>query len=247
MFPHEKLQVYSRALDFTAQVAVLSTSWDTKHSVVDHFSRAAESIVLNLAEGARLPLGPMKLTSLDYALGSSLECAACLDVAHLKNLLAGQQFEHEKRRVCEITKMLIGLRRAWSESGESVLHEDPVEYAVKAEPSEARPLFNHERLDVYRVSLRFMRWFVALGPAQELTAPFRPVDKAATSVVLNIAEGNGRYARLDHKRFLQVAQSSAIKAAAHLDLCVAKKALAQADITAGKELLTRIGAMLARM
>ena len=186
----------------------------------------------------------MKLTSLDYALGSSLECAACLDVAHLKNLLAGQQFEPEKRRVCEIAKMLVGLRRAWSES---VLHEDRVEYAVKAEPSEAQPLFNHERLDVYRVSLSFMRWFVALGPAQELTAPFRPVDKAATSVVLNIAEGNGRYARLDHKRFLQVAQSSAVKAAAHLDLCVAKKVLTPADITVGKGFLTRVGAMLARM
>ena len=219
MFPHEKLQVYSKALDFTAQVTELSSSWDTKHSVVDHFSRAAESIVLNLAEGARLPFGPMKLTSLDYALGSSLECAACLDVAHLKNLLAGQQFEPEKRRVCQIAKMLVGLRRAWSESSESVLHEDSVEYVVKAEPSEAQTLFNHERLDVYRVSLSFMRWFVTLGPAQDLTAPFRPVDKAATSVVLNIAEGNGRYARLDHKRFLQVAQSSAVKAPL-ISICV---------------------------
>src|SRR5690349_4342995 len=92
MFSHEKLQVYSKALDFTAQVAVLCSSWDTKHSVVDHFTRAAESIVLNLAEGARLSFGPMKLTSLDYAQGSSLECAACLDIAHLKNLLASPQF-----------------------------------------------------------------------------------------------------------------------------------------------------------
>ena len=227
MFPHEKLQVYSRALDFTAQVAMLSSSWDTKHAVVDHFSRAAESIVLNLAEGARLSFGPMKLTSLDYALGSSLECAACLDIAHIKSLLAGPQFEHEKRRVCEITKMLVGLRRAWSDSSESVLREEHVQYPVAAEKSEAQPLFNHERLDIYRVSLDFVRWFVALAPAQELTAPFRPVDKAATSVVLNIAEGNGRYARLDHKRFLQVAQSSAVKTAAHLDLCVAKKVLTQ--------------------
>lgn len=247
MFSHEKLQVYSKALDFTAQVAVLCLSWDTKHSVVDHFSRAAESIVLNLAEGARLSFGPMKLTSLDYAQGSSLECAACLDIAHVKNLLASPQFEREKQRVCEITKMLVGLRRAWSESSESVLREEHTEYSVEAEPSEAQPLFNHERLDVYRVSLDLVRWFVALAPAQELTAPFRPVDKAATSVVLNIAEGNGRYARLDHKRFLEVAQSSAVKAAAHLDLCVAKKVLTLADITVGKALLTRVGAMLGRM
>jgi len=52
---------------------------------------------------------------------------------------------------------------------------------------------------------------------------------------------------LDHQRFLEMAQSSAVKAAAHLDLCVVKKLLTQADISSEKELLRRIGAMLARM
>ena len=92
-----------------------------------------------------------------------------------------------------------------------------------------------------------MGWFVSLAPAQNLAPAFRPVDKAGTRVILNIAEGNGRYAELDHQRFLEMAQSSAVKAAAHLDLCVVKKLLTQADISSGKELLRRIGAMLARM
>ena len=222
MFSHEKLRVYSQALDFVAQVSVLYSSWEKKHSVVDHFSRAAESIVLNLAEGARLSPAPMKLTSLDYAFGSSLECAACLDVALLKSLLARPQCEREKQRLCEITKMLVGLRKAWSESSKLVLHEDQAEYTVDSKPSEAQPLFNHERLDVYRVSLSVMRWFVSLVPAEELATPFRPVDKAATSVILNIAEGNGRYAMLDHKRFLDMAQSSAVKPR-RISICVSQK------------------------
>jgi four helix bundle protein len=191
MFPHEKLQVYGRALDFAAQAAVLSSFWDKKHSVADHFSRAAESIVLNLAEGARLSSGPMKLTSLDYALGSSLECAACLDVARLKGLLADPECGCEKHRLCEITKMLVGLRKAWSQSI-SQLQEESSEYSAERPTTAIEPLFHHESLDVYRVSLTFMRWFVSLAPARELTMAFRPVDKAATSVILNIAEGNGR-------------------------------------------------------
>ncbi len=243
MFPHEKLQVYGRALDFAAQAAILSSSWDKRHSVVDHFSRAAESIVLNLAEGARLASGPMKLTSLDYALGSSLECAACLDVARLKGLSADPQCQCEKRRLCEITKMLIGLRKAWSQPV-LYLQEEPSAYPAE---ESTEPLFYHERLDVYQAGLSFMGWFVSLAPAQELTPAFRPVDKAATSIVLNIAEGNGRYANLDHHRFLEIAQSSAVKAAAYVDLCVVRKLLGQTDVTSGKELLRRIGAMLARM
>ncbi len=114
-------------------------------------------------------------------------------------------------------------------------------------PADVAPLFYHERLVVYQVSLSFMEWFVSLARAQNLAPAFRAVDKAATSVILNIAEGNGRYAELDHERFLEMSQSSAVKAAAHLDLCVVKKLLTQTDTTPGKELLRRIGAMLARM
>jgi len=36
---------------------------------------------------------------------------------------------------------------------------------------------------------------------------------SGTSVVLNVAEGNGRYSELDHRRFLEVAAASAVKAA----------------------------------
>ena len=50
MFDHEKLQVYGKALDFAAQAAAWTSTWDKKHALVDHFSRATESIVLNLAE-----------------------------------------------------------------------------------------------------------------------------------------------------------------------------------------------------
>ena len=54
-------------------------------------------------------------------------------------------------------------------------------------------------------------------------------------MVLNIAEGNGRYAELDHHRFLQIAQSAAVKGAVFLDLGVERALLGETEATAGKE------------
>jgi hypothetical protein len=38
MFDHEKLQVYGRALDFAADVAAWTSTWDKKPGLVDHLS-----------------------------------------------------------------------------------------------------------------------------------------------------------------------------------------------------------------
>jgi four helix bundle protein len=104
----------------------------------------------------------------------------------------------------------------------------------------------HEGLVVYRTALDFMEWFVSRPGAKELSNRlFRQLDEAGTSVVLNIAEGNGRYAELDHHRFLQIAQSAAVKGAVYLDLIVERALPAKIEATAGKEMLRRISAMAA--
>ena len=72
------------------------------------------------------------------------------------------------------------------------------------------------------------------------------VDKTATSVVLNVAEGNGRYSELDHRRFLEVAATLAVKAAAYLDLYQRQALPAHIEIIRGSELWNRIIAMLSR-
>jgi hypothetical protein len=52
MFTHHKLKVYRKALECAGSAERLSSGWARKHSFVDHFCRASESIVLNIAEGA---------------------------------------------------------------------------------------------------------------------------------------------------------------------------------------------------
>jgi len=90
-----------------------------------------------------------------------------------------------------------------------------------------------------------MRWLSSLPGAEELCdRTYRQLDKAATSLLLNIAEGNGRYSELDHRRFLDVAAASAVKSAAYLDLCEQKSSPAGMDLSLGSGLLGRITAML---
>src|SRR6516162_9715939 len=189
MFPHEQLQVYDKALGFATKVILWSSNWDKKHALVDQISRASESTVLNLAEAARMRGQPGRLRVADYAIGSTLECASCLDIARIKRFLTAEQCDEEKRDVCEITKMLVGLRKSWSGG---VIREEPSPYRANAYSKDpAKPLFYHERLEVYQLALRFLEWFVAQPGANELSSKvLRSLDEAGTSVVLNIAEGN---------------------------------------------------------
>jgi four helix bundle protein len=48
------------------------------------------------------------------------------------------------------------------------------------------------------------------------------LDRASTSIVLKIAEGNGKYTPKDRCRFFCIAHSSALECAAGLDILVAK-------------------------
>jgi four helix bundle protein len=143
--------------------------------------RAAESIILNIAEAARLRHCDHKQQFLDYASGSALECAACLDIAVVKQLLLREIAAVEKRSLCEVVRMLVGLRRSWEKNA---LQEEPHEYRPQSNVEKGW-YFAHERLDVYQVALDFMRWFNGLpAGAQLANRLLRQVDKAGTSMIL---------------------------------------------------------------
>ena len=80
-------------------------------------------------------------------------------------------------------------------------------------------LFAHERLEAYQCSLEVVAWLHALpGGAELSTRWFRQLDKAVTSVVLNIAEGNGRRGEGDRGKFFESAESSAMKVNIYIQL-----------------------------
>ena len=105
-----------------------------------------------------------------------------------------------------------------------------------------QPCFDHEKLDVYQIELRFLAWVTPL--LQELSQvegiKTREVsdhlDRASLSVLLNTAEGNGKRQRQVRVRFFDDARGSATECAACLDAAVAKGALNKERIQPGKEL-----------
>ena len=103
--------------------------------------------------------------------------------------------------------------------------------------------FDHEKLDVYQESIRFICWVdELLDEIPKTLAVHNQLDRASTSIPLNIAEGNGKYTDSDRCRFFDIARGSALECAACLDVLVAKKQIKQAD--SGKEILARIVSML---
>ncbi len=73
------------------------------------------------------------------------------------------------------------------------------------------------------------------------------LDRASTSVPLNIAEGNGKFSDHDRARFLEIARRSALECAACLDVMVIRGFVPQAQIQSPKEQLSRIVKMLMGM
>ncbi len=105
--------------------------------------------------------------------------------------------------------------------------------------------FDHEKLNVYQASLKFVAWATELISNVQVKAAVKDqLDRASTSVPLNIAEGNGKFAIRDRCRYLDFARGSALECAACLDVLVAKRLIDIASITSGKQQLVEIVSML---
>jgi four helix bundle protein len=108
-----------------------------------------------------------------------------------------------------------------------------------------RPYFDHEKLKVYQSAIGFITWSTDLLAQVNAKAAVKDqLDRASTSVALNIAEGNGKFAIRDRCRFLDFARGSALECAACLDVLVAKRLLEEPAIRAGKEQLLEVVSML---
>ena len=70
------------------------------------------------------------------------------------------------------------------------------------------------------------------------------LDRASTSIPLNIAEGNGKHTSADRCRFFDTARGSALECAACLDVLVAKTIINGSVAVEGKKLLLEIVSML---
>lgn len=109
--------------------------------------------------------------------------------------------------------------------------------------------FDFENLDVYQVSMSFVLL------VNEIYKKFPrgtsnlsdQLDRAATSVLFNIAEGAGEFAEIEKIRFYRMARRSATECAAILQLSNNLKLLDNNNYSVAKDLLVRIVSMLSKM
>jgi len=113
-----------------------------------------------------------------------------------------------------------------------------------------RRFFDHEKLEVYQLLLRFISWVTPLieeaktesaGKSREVCDQ---LDRASLTSLLNTAEGNGKRRGQGRAKFFDDARGSATECAACLDALVAKTVLMPDRILEGKAMLLRIVSML---
>jgi four helix bundle protein len=106
--------------------------------------------------------------------------------------------------------------------------------------------FDHERLKVYQEALRFVAW---AGPViDELPAKLAArdqLDRASTSIPLNLAEGNGKRTHPDRCRYFDIARGSGVECAACLDVLTVRGRLTAEKAAEGKAILLEVVAMTA--
>jgi four helix bundle protein len=109
-----------------------------------------------------------------------------------------------------------------------------------------RAQFDHERLKVYQEALRFIAF---AGPIiDELPAKLSArdqLDRASTSIALNLAEGNGKRSRPDRCRYFDIARGSGVECAACLDVLVARQTLPRETAEQAKAILIEVVSMTA--
>ncbi len=233
VFGHDKLKVYQKAMTFAVFQRPMLASLHHHVAACDHLQRGSESILINIAHSSNTWSPKERIVYLGHANGSALECAACLDILVAKNLLAAKDISKGKGILFEVVSMLIAMHKTTSNR----ICEEQSEYSTTKDRQ-----FSHEYLDVYQVALQLVAWFESLLTDLSCSTDLKSkLDKSTTSIVLNIAEGNGRFGTSDQMKFYKIAYKATIQSAALVDLSFA---YSNKDASVGLELMRRITAML---
>lgn len=109
--------------------------------------------------------------------------------------------------------------------------------------------FDHEKLDVYQVAVDWVSLAqdiaVALPRGSGNLAD--QLQRAASSIALNIAEGAGEFSGAEKARFYRIAKRSATECAAVLDVATRRSAIAHEHYAQGRSQLLRIVGMLVKL
>jgi four helix bundle protein len=123
-FDHEKLDAYQEAIAFCGWVGDLLKEISVKAAAKDQLDSASTSLPLNIAEGNGKFSDADRSRFLEIARGSALECAACLDVLVVRQLIARERIVPAKERLVRIINMLMGMLKRFSGRADFLREDD---------------------------------------------------------------------------------------------------------------------------
>ena|ERR1700733_2684019 len=114
-FKFENLQVWQKALDLSDEVNILAKEnfpKDELFILTSQIKRAADSVVLNIAEGCTGQTNAVFKNFLGYSLRSAIEVVACLFIAKRRKIIDESSFRRLYDEYESLTKMLTALRNS---------------------------------------------------------------------------------------------------------------------------------------
>lgn len=115
--------------------------------------------------------------------------------------------------------------------------------AVPGHPSTMTPTYKFQQLDVYQLALDYIDAVYDLSrklPNAERTNLCSQIERAATSIALNIAEGSTGQSDLEQNRFLGMALRSYIETVACMDMIERRGYVSLETLTSTRELGHRV-------
>lgn len=111
-FKFEELKVWHIAADLSNEIDLLVKDFpsEEKFSLAPQMKRAADSVVLNIAEGSTGQTKPEFRRFLGFALRSAIEVVACLFLANKRKYIADEVFKKYYDEYEILCKMITKLR-----------------------------------------------------------------------------------------------------------------------------------------
>lgn len=113
--------------------------------------------------------------------------------------------------------------------------------------TETPVLMDHEKLEVYQVTSQLLDLLEPLLARKMPPDLHKQLERSSMSIMSNIAEGAGKTARADKRRFYEIARGSAAESAAQLHMLHIKRVISRAEYDGARNLVVRIVQMLSRL
>ncbi len=113
-FRFEELKVWQRALELCNEIDLLTKGFpvEERYSLSGQIKRAADYVVLNIAEGSTGQSIPEFKRFLTIALRSAIEVVACLFISKTRNYLTDDIFKIKYDQYEILCKMITKLRNS---------------------------------------------------------------------------------------------------------------------------------------